>query len=290
MNRILLISLVALSISAGPFGWAKDRDQSGVATDVVTLKGSDVGESSGLAVSNRHRNRWWTHNDSGGKPQLFAFDESGKRTGKCSLKGVKAKDWEDMAVFSIDGHHRVVVADCGDNLSKRESISLYLFDEPNPNKSKEIDEFQEIKVTYSDGPRNCEAVAVDANNRRIVMLEKSMLPLAGVYTIALPESADREKKIKATARRLTTLALPMATAMDIDPVNGDVWVTNYFQAFRFRRHSNEQTLQSLFASTPDGQDLPKWRQIEAVAVDRNHQIWVTSEGTSPPLGRLKQSD
>ena len=38
-------------------------------------------ESSGLAASNRRPLHFWTHNDSGGRSIIYAFDAAGKLTG-----------------------------------------------------------------------------------------------------------------------------------------------------------------------------------------------------------------
>ena len=96
-----------------------------------------VRESSGLGFSRRQPGHVWTHNDSGDRPRLFAFDDQGKPSGDFEFtSGVKAKDWEDMVAFTDAGVPRLLVADCGDNGMKRSSVSLVLWDEPNPTKSK----------------------------------------------------------------------------------------------------------------------------------------------------------
>jgi len=88
------------------------------------------------------------------------------------------------------------------------------------------------------------------------------------------------------ARRIGTLPLSLATAMDIDDTNGDVWVTNYFQAFCFRCTDRTLPIQQQLQQLPKPQELPRWRQIEAIAVDSGLQLWVTSEGSPAPLGRI----
>ena len=264
----------------------KKKSDSDAARDVVELKGSDVSESSGLAVSYRDNKRWWTHNDSGGKSQVFAFNHKGKRTGKCDLEDVKAKDWEDMASFEIDGQPKLIVADCGDNLAKRRSIWLYVFDEPDPNESTDVDRIQKIQVSYPNGSRDCEAIAFDKSTKQIVLIEKSTLPFAGIYAIDLPPPSRRPTDVEVVATRIGTLNIPLITAADIDPINGDLWVVNYFQAFRFPRTNDRKDLTTQITALPKVVELPKWKQIEAAAVDRKHQLWLTSEGKDAPLGRL----
>ena len=102
---------------------AEDPPADSLVTDVVRLSESSVTESSGLAASWRTVNHFWTHNDSGGQPRLFAFDSQGQATGKVELQGVKASHWEDMASYVDNGIPRLLVADCGDNQRRLNTIT-----------------------------------------------------------------------------------------------------------------------------------------------------------------------
>ncbi len=257
--------------------------------DVVELKKTDVNESSGLAASNLRTNHWWTHNDSGAKARLYAVNAQGKLTGRCKLKGIKADDWEDMAAFVQDGQPRLIIADCGDNLGKRKFITLHLFDEPDPTKKTDIKKVQSIEVTFPDRAHDCEAIGVDARRKKIILVTKSKLPFALVYEVALPKRMilSDDPPIRTVAKKIASVTLPMISGMDIDANNGDVWIVNYFQAFHYKRLGTDQTFADQFATLPRSYALPHWRQVEAIAVDSNHQVWITSEGKSPPLGRLK---
>lgn len=260
--------------------------------DVVQLKKSDVDESSGLAVSNVARKRWWTHNDSGDKSRLYSVDERGKATGRCQLKGVKAEDWEDMASFVQDGRPRLLVADSGDNEGKRKSILIHLFDEPDPDDSTDVKKVQTLEIRFPDRPHDCEAVAVDPVQAKILLVTKAKLPYAIAYEVDLPKRDPRpskkQKPSKVTASRVGSLTLSMISAMDRDPVNGDLWIATYFQAYHFKRVDPNENFAEQLARLPTVIDLPRWRQVEAIAVDQQHQVWITSEGKSPPMGRLNR--
>ncbi|MGB7325141.1 MAG: hypothetical protein WBD31_09735 [Rubripirellula sp.] len=256
------------------------------AIEPIRLNEPQLTESSGLAFSNRRAKTVWTHNDSGGRPELFAFDSAGKRLARHPFAAIKqATDWEDIASFVDGDRPRMLIADCGDNNGNRASIPIYLFDEPDPSlPTKEVN-LQTLRVTYPDGPRDCEAVAVDVRRRLIVFVTKSVLPVSGVYTIPLPPRDEQAKSqtLDVTATRICTLAIPMVTAADFDPETGELWVINYFQAFRFS-HIDAALTEQLTA-LPIAMDLPKLRQIEAIAVDRNGAAWVTSEG-NPALMQM----
>ncbi len=271
-----------------------------VVIDVVRLTQPEVNESSGLAVSNIRR-RWWTHNDSGDKACLYAVNENGKPTGRCTLDNITAIDWEDMAGFVQDDQPRLIVADCGDNLGERESIDLYLFDEPDPDRTTVVKHLRQIKIAFPDQAYDTEAIAVDVARKKIILITKSKFPYALVFEVDLPDVAkpraskrpiakiDDPTNTSIEPRHVTTLAIPFVSAMDIDANSGDVWVINYFSAAQFRRTDPGQSLYDQLRSVPTMHMLPRWKQIEAVAVDRKHQVWITSEGPSPPMGRLNLS-
>jgi len=266
----------------------KAKDPSGV-MDVVFLGQTRLNESSGLAVSRVRPKHFWSHNDSGGKAHIYAFDWRGRQTGQIKLKSAEVVDWEDMASFTDHGIPRLLIADCGDNQASRVSITLHLFDEPDPTQSTSPKDIQTISVIYPDGPRDCEAVAVDEQRHQIVLISKSALPACGVYLVPLPQRVTKSTQATVTAKRIGTLPLPMVTAMDVDPSSGDIWVVSYFQAFRFRCADREGSIARQISALPEPHELPRWKQIESVAVDAANDIWVTSEGSPAPLGRLPQN-
>src|SRR4029453_5639370 len=52
-----------------------------------------IQESSGLALSRRHPEVLWTHNDSGDRPRLYAVGADGRTLATRALAGVQARDW-----------------------------------------------------------------------------------------------------------------------------------------------------------------------------------------------------
>ena len=269
---------------------AENRGSEDRVADVVNLATPEIAESSGLAASWREADHFWTHNDSGDQARLFAFNTKGRLTRTVKFSTLQAKDWEDMASF-VDGNvPRLLIADCGDNQRNRSSVTLYLMDEPAPDDKHSVDpqNLTTLSVVYPDGARDCEAVAVDPKRRKIVLVTKSFLPAVGVYTIPLPPRSEGDQIVRqqVTAKRIATLAIPMVTAMDLNQRNGDLWVASYFQAFCFSCKDREQNFSDQFSALPKPIELPRWRQIEAFAVDPSEQLWLTSEGSPAPLGRI----
>jgi hypothetical protein len=293
MNRTITNQLVRLLFAAGlpllPFG-------NTVATEPLTssllLKGAaGLTESSGLAFSTSDPHCVWTHNDSGDTARLFCYDtRTGELTGQCTLVGAESVDWEALTTAGVD-EHELVVADCGDNLANRDHITLYRFAQPDPHQTSHLNQqqYQALSVRFPDGAVDCEAVWYDAAEASVILLAKSRLPFAAVYCVPdrLWDSPVNATDKTVTAIRISTLNIPMATGADRDPVSGDVWVANYFQAFCFRR-GEHVTLATQLATIPDAFEMPRLRQIEAIAVDRHSNVWVTSEGVPALLAMVEK--
>ena len=82
---------------------------------------NDVRETSGLFF---HNGRLWTHNDSGGKPILFALDTTTfEVVQRITLSNAKNKDWEDVCT---DGE-TVFVGDFGNNKGHRKNLRIFTF-------------------------------------------------------------------------------------------------------------------------------------------------------------------
>lgn len=296
MMPIAVFSLLVCQTFSTAFAWQPKSKSVASGEKYLELDSKKVTESSGLAFSGVDKDFLWTHNDSGGKPRLYAFDEKGKPDGQVTLEGIKANDWEDMASYT-DGVPRLLVADVGDNQSRRKTVSIYLFDEPSPKKKRDLKSFQHLVVRYEGGPRNCESVAIDLVGRRILLLSKSIV-FATVHEIPLPrktstassdEGKDGIARLEVTAKLVAQLALPMATGMDVCPVTGDIWVCSYLHAFRFpalNDSTKPMDLRKVFSQIPQQIDMPKLKQVEAIAVDDKGRVWVTSEGRPTKLQRV----
>src|SRR5205085_1640483 len=65
-------------------------------------------ESSGIVASRIHPGVYWTHNDSGNPPELFAVDERGRNLGVWRVSGASNVDWEDI---SSDAAGHLIIGD-----------------------------------------------------------------------------------------------------------------------------------------------------------------------------------
>jgi hypothetical protein len=85
-----------------------------------------LSESSGIVASRTQAGVFWTHNDSGNDPVLFAIDRFGKSLGEWRV-GAGNSDWEDIA---IDDQGRLYIADIGNNGRKRPEVCVLRLPEP----------------------------------------------------------------------------------------------------------------------------------------------------------------
>ncbi len=136
---------------------------------VIGVVPAELPELSGLVASRRVAGRFWSHNDSGAGPRLVALTADGTVEGMVDVTGVGALDWEDIAA-TADG--RLVVADTGDNLAIRPSVSLHLVPEPLEASGRVAG--VPVRVRLEDGPADIEAVAVDPLDATVWLVGKAL--------------------------------------------------------------------------------------------------------------------
>ena len=121
MKRV--VQLIAFLLSFLPF--AQAQQEGGYSPlfnpDLRSELPKEVDETSGLFFYN---GRLWTHNDSGGKPILYALDTTTfEIVQRLTLKNAKNKDWEDICT---DGE-TVFVGDFGNNKGNRKNLRIFMF-------------------------------------------------------------------------------------------------------------------------------------------------------------------
>ncbi len=134
-----------------------------------------IRESSGVAASVLNPGLFWTHNDSGHGPILYAVRPSDSLLAEVRLDGAPSRDWEDIATGPCLREARrtcLYVGDIGDNRARRRSLTLLLAEEPRLSGSGALPEEIEwtaIPLAYHGGPRNAEALAVSQSGDLLVV-------------------------------------------------------------------------------------------------------------------------
>ncbi|MCF3963111.1 esterase-like activity of phytase family protein [Streptomyces fuscigenes] len=137
-----------------------------------TIKDPRITESSGLAASRLHPGVYWTHNDSGDGPYIYAVDSrTGETVARVTLRGVGSP--RDVEAISLGPDGDLYVGDIGDNLDGAwDHVWIYRFPEPKRLGDQSVDATQ-FTVKYADGPRNAESLMVDPTTGRVYIASKN---------------------------------------------------------------------------------------------------------------------
>jgi hypothetical protein len=139
----------------------------------LRLEDPRILESSGLALSRRHPAVLWTHNDSGGGPELYAVGSDGQTLATLTLAGAEARDWEALAPGRDDrGRPALLVGDIGDNQDLWPEVAVYRVTEPARLRDATVPAVR-YRLRYADGPRDAEALLVDPRSNRLYVATKS---------------------------------------------------------------------------------------------------------------------
>ena len=114
-----------------------------------------IDESSAMEKSGKFADTFWTLNDSGGGPRIFAIRSTGeiiKPDWVQNYRGIQVDkavniDWEDMAT---DGQGNIYIADFGNNDSLRRNLGIYILAEPDPKSTVKTAVAAKIPFRYPD--------------------------------------------------------------------------------------------------------------------------------------------
>jgi len=258
----------------------------GTPKKLCKLQSRSIRESSGIAASRSSSNWFWTHNDSGDRARIFAFDTGGNHLGTCQLEGAKAIDWEDMASFELDEQSYLLLADVGDNAARRKNCVLYLVVERSPVVER-WDLSQAVRFTYEDRPHDCESIGFDSTLRQVLLVTKDWNITSQVFALDWPTENSQEVLI---AKKIGTLPYPGVTAMDVSPDGNRAIVLTYADAFEYSR-ANEETWAEAFSRAGRPISMPDRGQGEAICYGLDGwTLYLTSEATPTPLYRVSVKD
>jgi len=145
---------------------------------IADIENLALDESSGLTASHLHPDIFWSINDSGGKPILYAFDLDGMTVGEWPVAAESNIDWESMDSFVLDGVSYIAIGDTGNNFRWRRQVSILVVKEPIsllPAANPVSIEWQ-FNYRYPEGYRDSEALTVDVGAHKIYVLSKRHYP------------------------------------------------------------------------------------------------------------------
>jgi hypothetical protein len=283
--------LATATIAAEPTFFLRPSD--------AKLSSPAVTEVSGLAASPSAEGFLWMVNDSGGTPEIHLAQTDGKSRGAVTVADVVNKDWEDLAAFTFNGKPHLLIADTGDNGSARETCNLYIVREPKlPAEGETLSGkapiLWQITFTYEDGPRDCESVAVDAENEKVILISKRTDP-PGIYELPLkPAKNAIARKIGAAETKAPGIvSVPFAnqpTGLDFTADHRKAAIVTYLGVLLFQREEKESWADAL-AQRPEFLGAHKLAQAEAVAFSQDGKsIFAVSEKANSPVVHYSSPD
>jgi hypothetical protein len=265
---------------------------------IATLADRAVRESSGVVASRRDAEVFWTHNDSGDGPLVYAFDREGRARGTFRVAGAQAHDWEDIAAGPGPerGQTYLYAGDIGDNGRERESVVVYRFPEPQvapqaappsagaARQQQQTAPAEAIRLRYPDGAHNAEALLVHPLTGDLYVVTKAAQS-AGVYKLAAPFAAGEVR----TLAHVATLRGPdffgaLVTGGDISPDGTRVALCDYAQGYELTLPAGAKGFDEVWTQKPAAVPLGLRMQGEAVCYRPDGAaLLATSEKLPAPL-------
>jgi hypothetical protein len=268
----------------------------GPPTTIATIKEKAITESSGLAASRTTPGAYWTHNDSGDGPFIYAFDTRGDSLGIFRLTGAQAVDWEDMAAGPGPqaGKSYLYLGDIGDNNESRDEVVVYRVLEPSLTAATRkltkarpgsTEPAEAIRLKYPDGKHDAEALLVHPTTGNIYIVNKVPIANPVVYEATAPFTSGQ----LVTMRRLGEIRVPsifggVVTGGSISPDGRRVALCDYFQGYEIVLPASSRDFDDIWRQRMTGFDLGKRKQGESITYRLDGKAFLaTSEGKQSPL-------
>lgn len=267
----------------------------GAPTKLGDLKDPAIKESSGIVASRTNPGLYWTHNDSGDGPFIYAFDARGERRGVWRVTGAAARDWEDIAAGPgrLRNRHYLYIGDIGDNNGRRSEIVVYRVAEPaiaaadarvTKARPRLTETAEAIRLRYPDGAHDAEALLVHPVSGDLYIITKKAFAKPGVYVVRAPLNPTRTT----TMTKVAELNIPgifggIITGGDISPDGRRVALCDYTRGYELVLPAGA-AFDTIWKQPLQRFALGNRKQGEAVAYRLDGRaLLATSEGAGSPL-------
>jgi hypothetical protein len=272
---------------------------------IAKLEDDAIKESSGCVASRRNAGLFWTHNDSGDGPYLYAFDRRGGKRGVWLVKGAQAVDWEDIAAGPgpEQGRTYLYVGDTGDNDRARSQVLVYRVAEPEAAPSdagssrknpRPTEEAEAIRLKYPDGRHDAEALLVHPRTGDLYIVTKSV-GASGVYKLSAPFASAKVNTMERVGElRMPALFGGLITGGDISPDGAHVVLCDYLSAYELSlpgaaSASSRESFDAVWKQPPLVINLGERTQGESICYgDEGASVFATSEKRPTPLIEVKR--
>lgn len=268
----------------------EDSTKLQVSPSIIGYVPIEIAESSGIAMTTS--TKIWSHNDSGGKNELYCFDFKGNILRTITISNATNIDWEDM---TVDDKKRIYIGDFGNNNNTRKDLVIYRIPDPESFSTNSV-EAEAIQFVFEDqssfppdaSQRNFDVEALVWKGDSLFMFTKDRsTPITG-YTKLYKIAANPGVQVAKLAGKYylgNTTTSARVTSADIDPESGDLALLTQERLIVFRNYTgnyffNGKTTEYTFVPVPG--------QVEAINYAGNKKVYMTEEISSSNPGNLYQ--
>lgn len=258
------------------------------------LESGELKEASGIAASKCQRDVYWTHNDSGDGPYVYAIDSKGKNIGVWKVSGATNVDWEDIAsTKDAAGKCSLFIGDIGNNQIERTDLKIYRVDEPQIDSVKnnrtqasasETSAAEGIHFSYPDTGHNAEALIVVPDASKAYIVTKRKDGPSQIFKLDLAVGREGEQK----AQRVGEISVPAVpngsiTGGDISASGDRIVLCDYFAGYELLLPPNTKDLDEIWKQKPQRFDIGDHEIGEAVGYTTDGNVIAISENKYTPV-------
>jgi len=271
MKRYYFIfSLIILSCSNGQ---ENEEYENAVIIETIVLP-KIINETSGLEILNEV---FITHNDSGGEPSLYFFNQNGEIINSIKLEEESFwesynNDWEDITA----DEDYIFIADTGNNFGNRDNLHIIKVKTSDFSVDGKIDIFYKDQETFLPRPKHkydAEAIFLIEDKLAILSKDRSNL-FTDLYLI------DKESNSKQVLEsKITYDVNSLITGGDYNEQFSLLALVSYnSKGNQYLILFENFNLEGLSEKTYKKYKIPIDRaQIEAIKIIDNNNFWITSE-------------
>jgi len=272
------LSLIIFSCSSGQ---EKEGYENAVILETIVLP-KIINETSGLEILD---NQFITHNDSGGDPSLYMFNEAGEIIQTVEIINQSNNDWEDIAA----DEDYIFIADTGNNFGNRDNLNIIKVKTSDFSVEGKIDISYKDQQTFLPRPKHkYDAEALFLIEDKIAVLSKDRSELfTDLYLI--DKESDSKQALKS---KITYNVNSLITGGDYNKDMSLLALVSYnSKGSQFLILFEDFNLENLAEKKIRKFKIPLERaQIEAIKIIDNDTFWVTSEDEgngSPYMYKIK---
>ncbi len=275
MNRAPILPAAALSLliclaGCTPFGIPALYER-----PAARFENPAIHESSGLVKSRRLEGLFWTHNDSGDRPRLFAVTREGHDLGTVEIRGADNVDWEDIA---IDDAGFLYLCDIGDNRGRRHDLVIYQVPEVDPRHIHEATVAARFPFHYPDRPPIDAEACFYADRALYIMTKERGSDETTLYRLDLSHPGQEQAATFLGRTEIESLV----TGADVTPDGTLLAVLSYAYIDLFRKPPDSDN----YLAGPHRRLAIHFGQAEGIAWDGNDLLISNEEGNLLRRGGL----